>query len=202
MKPKIYVFSGFSGAGKDTAASVFIADNVKFANPGKRALEFIYHLPDGFMDDRIARQQIAPFSDGKTYLEVLIEFWKHRDLLVGDQLFGEQTKTEILGCLESGRDVTVTDMRNRNELAVLFDLCELGYEIVPVWIYGGTKLESDVYQDELYRRLCAFVGTTGNNITNDFPTVEQFKEQVREDLFWLEPRSIQASPVEKASLVS
>ena len=202
MKPKIYVFSGYSGAGKDTAASVFIADNIKFASPGKRALEFIYHLPHGFMDDRIARQQIAPHSDGKTYLQVLIEFWKHRDLLVGDILFGEQTKAEILGSLDSGRDVTVTDMRNRNELSVLFDLYELGYEIVPVWIYGGTKLESDVYQDELYRRLCAFVGTTGNNITNDFPTVEQFKEQVREDLFWLKPGATVTSRSEIADLVS
>ena len=183
MKPKIYVFSGYSGAGKDSAASVLTANVVKFASPGKRALEFIYHLPSGFMDDRVARQQIAPHSDGKTYLEVLIEFWKHRDLLVGDQLFGEQTKAEILGCLLSGRDVTVTDMRNRNELAVLFDLYELGYEIVPVWIYGGTKLESDVYQDELYRRLCAFVGTTGINIVNDLPTVRQFKNQVLAELF-------------------
>ena len=190
MKPKIYVFSGFSGAGKDSAASVLTAQTVKFANPGKKVLEFIYDLPDGFMDDRFARQQIAPFSDGKTYLEVLIEFWKHRNLLVGDTLFGEQTKAEILGCLELGQEVAVTDMRNHNELLVLFDLYELGYEIVPVWIYGGTKLESDVYQDELYRRLCAFVGTTGININNDLPTVQEFKQIVRETLLYNKHRVI------------
>ena len=190
MKSKIHVFSGYSGAGKDSAASMLTAKVVKFASPGKKALEFIYHLPSGFMDDRVARQQIAPHSDGKTYLEVLIEFWRHRNLVVGDTLFGEQTKAYILGCLELGQDVAVTDMRNRNELAVLFDLCELGYDIVPVWIYGGTKLESDVYQDELYRRLCAFVGTTGINIVNDLPTVAEFKQVVRETLLYNKHRAI------------
>ena len=184
MKPKIYVFSGFSGAGKDSAASVLSGQNVKFASPGKRTLEFIYQLPVGFMDDRIARQTIAPHSGGKTYLEVLINFWDHRNLLIGDTLYGQQTRAEILGCLELGQDVVITDMRNHNELYILADMCELGYDVIPVWIEGGKPLKSDVLQEGLYRQLCAFVGTTGINIVNDLPTVEEFKQVVRENLFY------------------
>ena len=184
-EPTIYVFSCNSGSGKDTAASVLKGcHNIKFASPGKRALEFIYRLPVGTMDNRIARQAIAPHSDGKTYLEVLIEFWKHRDLLVGSTLFGEQTKADMLGYLEQGLDVAVTDMRSHNELEVLFDLCELGYRVVPVWIEGGAMLDSDVHQPELYRRLCAFTGTLGLTIVNDLPTAHEFKKRVHYNLFF------------------
>ena len=181
-RPTIYVFAGFSGAGKDTAASVLNAKVTKFASPGKKALEFIYSLPAGTMDDRVARQQIAPFSGGLTYLEVLIKLWRNRDLLFGDTLFGEQTKAEILGCLELGKDVAVTDMRNHNELTVMMDIHELGYDVIPVWIDGGTMLESDVHQEEIYRRLCAFTGNAGVNIVNDYPTVETFIASVKLEL--------------------
>ena len=190
MKPKIYVFSGFSNAGKDSAASVLTAQNVKFSSPGKRTLEFIYQLPNGFMDNRIARQMIAPHSGGKTYLEVLVNFWDHRNLLIGDTLYGEQTRAEILGWLELGQDVAITDMRNHNELYILADMCDLDYDVIPVWIEGGKSLKSDVLQEGLYRQLCAFVGTTGINIVNDLPTVAEFKQVVRETLLYNKHRAI------------
>lgn len=190
-KPSIYVFSGYSGAGKDTAASVLVsATNIKFADPGKRALEFIYKLPEGFMDARIARQQLAPFSGGRSYLEVLVDFWRHRDLLVGSELFGEQTKAKILATLQNGKAVTVTDMRNYNELDVLTDLHELGYPITPIWIDGGKMLESDVYQSELFRKLCAITGSLGDFISNDCPTVTSFKIKVEKYLQLMEDREL------------
>lgn len=186
-KPKIYVFSGFSGAGKDTAASVIDAQNVKFSSPGKRTLEFIYQLPVGFMDDRVAREMIAPHSGGKTYLEILVNFWDHRNLLIGDTLYGEQSRVEILDILEGGQNVAITDMRNHNELYILADMCELGYEVIPVWIEGGESLRSDVLQLGLYRQICAFAGSLGLTIANDSPTAEDFKAKVLDELIWFYP---------------
>lgn len=184
-KPTIYVFSGYSGAGKDTAASVLeSAVSVKFASPGKRALEAIYRLPDGFMDDRIARQHIAPYSGGKTYLQVLIDFWRHRDLLVGSELFGQQTKEEMLYYLRKKLDICVTDMRNPNELEVVAELYNQGYPVQPVWIVGGQALESDVYQETLYRQLCALVGSMGTEIVNDSDSAKSFKSKVWKTLYY------------------
>ena len=60
LKPTIYVFAGYSGSGKDTAASVVDAVSTKFASPGKRALEFMLRIPHGALDDREYRQRIAP----------------------------------------------------------------------------------------------------------------------------------------------
>lgn len=150
----IYVFSGFSGSGKDTAASFLKGVvNVKFASPAKRTLEFVYRLEDGFFDDRVKRQQIAPYSGGQTYLQVLINFWKHRDQVIGSELFGMQTRDDILTALESGKDVAITDMRNYNEAAILEDLYHEGYPVFPIWIEGGTCLESDTHQPGVYRQL-------------------------------------------------
>jgi hypothetical protein len=155
MKPTIYVIGGFSGAGKDTAASVIDAEVVKFASPGKRALEFIYGLEEGFLDDRSLRLEIAPFSGGKTYLEVLIDFWKHRDLLVGEDLFPRQVKATIQSVLDTGRNACITDMRSKAEMVTLTELATY-YPLYCIWIEGGKELESDRDQKCLVNALSIF----------------------------------------------
>jgi hypothetical protein len=154
MTNTIYVFSGYSGAGKDTAAAaVPNSINIKFSAPAKRALEKIYTLPEGFLDDRELRQQIAPHSGMRTYLEVLIDFWKHRDQLVGADFFPQQVKEQALAVLGSGQDVTITDLRNWNESAVLQDLVGLGYTLRLYWVFGGRPLLSDALSLSLVQNL-------------------------------------------------
>jgi hypothetical protein len=149
-KPIIYVFAGYSGAGKDTCAFLLPnTRNVKFNAPGKRALEQIYGLQRGYLDDRGLRQNIAPHSGGKTYLQVLIDFCEHKDLLVGPKLFPAQVAVTIKETLENGQDVAVTDMRCREELYALRDFMDYGYMLLPFWVKGGEKLASDKIQDDL-----------------------------------------------------
>jgi hypothetical protein len=156
----IYVISGFSGAGKDTCAGYINtfhnAQTIKFADPGKRALEFMLGCPVGLMDDRIARMDIAPHSGGLSYLQVLIKFWKHRDLVIGDQLFPQQTAEKIIAAKS---DVCISDMRSQSEMWVLFDIYQTeGYNIVPIWVRGGTALESDGYSLDYVDKLAKMVG--------------------------------------------
>lgn len=157
-KPSIIVFSGYSGAGKDTAATAIGAFNVKFAAPGKRALEFMLRIPPGSLDDREFRQRIAPRCQGRTYLQVLMDFYHHRDLVIGADLFPEQTREVIQSTLHLGKDVAVTDMRKGNELSIIRDFAAAGYPIIPVWIHGGEELSTDKYQVDIYRRLAKLGG--------------------------------------------
>lgn len=183
-KPSVYVFMGNSGAGKDTAASVLdSAKVVKFAAPGKRTIEFIYGLSFGYLDDRDLRLNIAPHSGNRTYLQVLIDFWKHRDIVLGPDLYGKQTQVEIVDCLLQGRDVVINDMRNYNELEIIIDVYKLGYEIRAAWVVGGEKLESDEYQAEIYEQLCSSTCNTGYYLyNNNGKTINEFKEKVKKYL--------------------
>lgn len=151
--PIIYVFGGFSGSGKDTAASAVDAVNIKFASPGKRALEYMLRAPEGLLDDRVKRLEIAPHCQGRTYLQVCMDFYHHRDLVIGQDLFGQQTREDILWQLEAGRDVAITDMRSENEVAILIGLMGKGYKVLPFWIEGGTELSTDHNQKALINKL-------------------------------------------------
>lgn len=149
QKRNIYVINGFSSAGKDTAALAFSdAKTIKFAAPGKRALEFMYGLEPGFLDNRDKRNRVAPFSGGKTYLEVLIQFLKHKDKLVGPDLFPAQVRLEMIKALAAS-DITITDMRSPEELRVVLGFTSFA-NVVPIWVTGGQELASD----SLQRALC------------------------------------------------
>lgn len=154
MAQKIYVISGYSGAGKDTVASILKEKHerssiLKFAAPGKRALEKIYSLPFGALDDREYRLRTAPHSNGRTFLEVLVDFWRHRDLLLGADFFPAQVEAEADYCLKGSIPwvVMFTDMRHSNEADVITSLLTKypDTELVPVWVYRGSAkmLESD-----------------------------------------------------------
>lgn len=143
MKPTIVSISGYSGAGKDTVAGLLNRDVIKFASPGKRALECILGVPVGFLDDRVSRGRIAPDCQGRTYLEVLIDFWEHRDLVIGRDLFPRRVKRLLEAHLSAGYDCAVTDMRSKEEMQVLTQLNQDGYKVTPLWITGGTELKSD-----------------------------------------------------------
>lgn len=153
MKPTILAISGYSGAGKDTVAGLLGKDVIKFASPGKRALECILGVPVGFLDDRVSRGQIAPDCQGRTYLEVLIDFWEHRDLAIGSDLFPRRVKRLIEAHLSAGYDCAVTDMRSKEEMQVLAQLNQDGYKVTPLWITGGTELKSDQISYGLFLEL-------------------------------------------------
>lgn len=153
-KPKIYVFSGLSGAGKDTVARLMNLKVIKFAEPGKRALETILGVPEGFLDNRLARKAIAPDCQGRTYLQVLVDFWKYRDLVIGKDLFPQAVNRKILYNLGLGLDIGITDMRSREEMRILCDFNYMGYKVIPTWVIGGECLESDVNSRSLLAELC------------------------------------------------
>ena len=165
-KPFIYIFLGYSDAGKDTAAEAVDAVSIKFASPGKRALEFMLHLNYGALDDKVFRQQIAPHCQGRTYLQVSIDFYHHRDLVIGADLFGEQTREVIQGTLDYGRNVALTDVRAVNELDIIRDFVEAGYPIIPVWIDGGVELSSDKHAWHLYQHLRVISAIKGYRCNN------------------------------------
>lgn len=156
----VYVISGFSGAGKDTCADYLNmfhgSQTIKFADPGKRALEFMLGCPVGLMDDRIARMDIAPHSGGLSYLQVLIKFWKHRDLVIGDKLFPEQTYAKIVA---SEKDVCISDMRSSSEMWILNRLYwETDVDMQLIWVKGGIALESDQSSSKYLYDLAKSVG--------------------------------------------
>jgi hypothetical protein len=156
----IYVISGYSGAGKDTCADYLNmfhgTQTIKFADPGKRALEFMLGCPVGLMDDRIARMDIAPHCGGLSYLQVLIKFWKHRDLVIGDKLFPEQTYEKIVAA-ES--DVCITDMRSMAEMWILNRLYHVdNAKMQLIWVKGGSAMESDQNSYSYLNKLSKTIG--------------------------------------------
>ncbi len=155
-KTNIYVVMGYSGAGKDTIGDwLAFSENaalVKFAAPGKRALEFMLKVEPGLLDDRVKRLEIAPHCQGRSYLQVLIDFWKHRSLLVGDELFTAQTKQNISNLLKLGQTVVVTDVRNLDEGKAIKELVHSGLATLTlIWVHrtSAKELESDVHQLEI-----------------------------------------------------
>ena len=149
LKPSLIVVSGYSGAGKDTIGDWLVEHKgykvVKCAEPGKRALEFMLKCPVGTMDDRVARLKVAPFCQGRTYLQVLVDFWKHRNLLVGSELFTAQTREKLVSLQKLGQDVVITDVRNMDEAEMIRSLgADFKLEYIQVINHKGCKLESDV----------------------------------------------------------
>ncbi len=159
-KAKIYVMSGLSGAGKDTCASLLDATNIKFSSLGKRALEKIMDLPEGFLDDRFLRQQVAPDCQGRTYLQVLIDMSLHHQKFLGQDYFPRKIQSQILDCLGQGKDVVLTDVRHYSEMLMIADLNLMGYKVVPCWVLGGTAEPSDKYSLEIMQELCRRLNLT------------------------------------------
>ena len=159
MTKPIYIFSGWSGAGKDTCGECVTHQLglpvVKFADPGKRALEFMLKCPVGLMDDRVARLAIAPHCQGRSYLQVLIDFYHHKDAVIGRDLFTRQTLDNVRlhpdGCI-------ITDMRSEDEAEAIADLSRKGYDVSLIWIGGGEKLSSDTVSSPIFLRLAKATG--------------------------------------------
>lgn len=159
-RPTLYVVFGKSGAGKDTVGD-WLTENkgttgIKFAAPGKRALEFMMQIPEGSMDDRVFRSQVAPFMQGRTYLEVLVDFWKHRELVIGDELFTAQTYSKLLELSSNSKDVCITDARNLEEGEAIWKLVEAGcfsLELMLVSRGKSKRLASDIHQLDILNTL-------------------------------------------------
>lgn len=152
---RIYVFSGKSGAGKDTCAKLIPKSmNIKFSAPGKRALEAIMELPAGFLDDRVKRQQVAPWCQGRTYLQVLMDFSLHRDKVIGKDFFPRKVMSQIEDTILEGYDVCITDIRHYSEGYLIADMNQMGYEVVPCWVIGGEQLATDKDSFNILMDLC------------------------------------------------
>lgn len=154
----IHVVFGFSGAGKDVTGSYLNGQSkstiVKFAAPGKRALEGMLRIPVGSLDDRKFRMKTAPHCQGRTYLQVLIDFYKHKALVIGEDLFTQQTVQVIIDALEADRDVIITDLRSWDEYRAIAMLSSLA-DIRLYWVErkSAKMLESDLLQETIYSRL-------------------------------------------------
>jgi hypothetical protein len=114
---------------------------------------------------------------------VLIAFWEHRDKVIGKELFPQQMKEQILEVLGSGQDVTITDLRNKNEGQILKDLANLGYTLNLYWICGGSPLDSDAYARDILDGLAPH-SSTGcvRYIENPKTGIVAFQQQVRYSL--------------------
>lgn len=156
----IYVLSGYSGAGKDTCAEylqTYSHDTtiIKFAKPGKDALAFMLGVDGELFNDRERRLEVAPNCQGRTYLQVSIDFLKYRDLVVGKDLFPQKVLQTIRN---TESDICITDMRSKEELDVLVELHHEGYTLQPIWIVGGKQLESDLLSKALLESLAQQIG--------------------------------------------
>lgn len=157
----IYVVMGYSNSGKDTIGAYLkeykLATVVKFAAPGKRALEFMLKVEPGFLDDRVKRQQVAPHCQGRTYLQVLIDFWKHKNLVVGKDLFTSQTMEKVDYITSNDRDVVITDVRSFDEMEALKKFLLINDDVLldVTWVNrrAAQKLESDQYQQAIFQEL-------------------------------------------------
>lgn len=172
MNDRLYVVMGHSGSGKDTIGEyIYTKDEaaiVKFAAPGKRALEFILKIPDGSLDDRVFRMKTAPHCQGRSYLQVLVDFWEHRDKVIGGDLFTAQTFELMNNILSVNCNIVTTDVRNFDEGLALERLAILNKaEMRLIWVsrHGVPPMRSDVNQWAIYSRLkdVAVCYTTINN---------------------------------------
>lgn len=147
----MYIVMGMSGAGKDTVGEWLLKEPrsklVKFAAPGKRVLEFMMRIPEGSLDNRAFRMSIAPNCQGRTYLQVLIDFYIHKEKVIGKDLFTNQTMEVILEHVASFRDIIITDLRSWDECEAILSIAE-DVELNVIWVYrkGGKMLESDKLQ--------------------------------------------------------
>lgn len=161
--PTLFMVMGYSGAGKDTIGDLIKAEiasqTVKFAAPGKRALEFMLQVEEGLLDDREKRIEVAPNCQGRTYLEVLMDFYHHRKLVIGEDLFTSQTVDKLKGFSHDNVDVVVTDCRSTDEGLAIVNLVEHGYfNLVTLWVVreGAKMLSTDTLQHGIYEDLCNY----------------------------------------------
>jgi hypothetical protein len=186
--PTIYIVMGNSGSGKDTVAALIqaqkpTAEIVKFAAPGKRALEFMLRVPEGLLDDRVVRSKVAPNCQGRTYLEVLIDFWKHRELVIGVELFTSQTMELVQDILDAKKDVIITDCRNLDEGQAIYDLVETeGYQLVVLWVYrpDNIPMSSDVNQVDIFDTLLEV--SDDSYLIHNNGTIDKLADKVMEVL--------------------
>lgn len=155
-QPTIRIFLGVSGAGKDTTAGFMIKGTdgriLKMAAPGKRMFEQVYSLPEGVMDDRVARLATCPGTKD-TYLDRFIYWFHHQGVIFPPGFFLTQALAQVTGTLEKGRDVFLTDTRNLDEIDAIL---ALPYPVQVYHITGrGKALSSDIYLDDILNAISA-----------------------------------------------
>lgn len=160
MQDLIVNIMGYSGAGKDTLATMLtLLDDryhrVKFAAPIKREVEQRFGLPTGFLEHRkVKGHQFDYSTDAATYGALLVELYHAtKDCSIDYKI--ADTPSIISMCHVYGLVPIITDCRNHCEGRLLSQY----NNVVHVWVNGGQQQSSDELQDCIY---------------NNFPATHQF----------------------------
>ena len=157
MQDLIVNIMGYSGAGKDTLATMLtLLDDryhlVKFASPIKREVEQRFGLPAGFLEHRIVKKY--QYDSGVSYRDLLVELYHATKDCNPDYKIAD-TPYIISQCHRFGLVPVITDCRNYCEARLLGQYSN----VVHVWVTGGEQMSSDELQDSIY---------------NNFPASHQF----------------------------
>ena len=157
MQNLIVNIMGYSGAGKDTLATMLtLLDDryhrVKFAAPIKREVEQRCGLPAGFLEHRLVKKY--QYNSGVSYGDLLIMLYHATKDCNPDYKIAD-TPSIISMCHLYGLVPIITDCRNNCEGQLLSQY----NNVVHVWVYGGQQQSSDELQDCIY---------------NNFPASHQF----------------------------
>lgn len=120
MTGRIICLLGKSRAGKDTFAGLLehelyfpLVARIKFAAPMKYALEYLYDLEDGALEDQEVRKSKVPGLD-VTYLDLMVAAY-HNWRAVDPYIVLRKTLRRIETCLAEGYTVILTDLRSPEE---------------------------------------------------------------------------------------
>lgn len=165
--PKILVIMGYSRVGKDSTAKELQAIaksplvNVKFSQPMKAVLEYLYELPSGSLNDNQYRQRVIPgSSDGTTFLDVMVRsFDSFRSL--DKNIMLHRTEPRIESELAQGNSVLLTDLRTHEEAQLVARLAsQYPLHLLRIYRLSVTPKESDRYVDELQSYLNSYANRT------------------------------------------
>lgn len=156
MQDLIVNIMGYSGAGKDTLATMLTMlddryHRVKFASPIKREVEQRLGLPHGFLEHRIVKGH--PFDYGAeatTYGRLLVELYHATKDCNSDYKLAD-TPSIISMCHVYGLVPVITDCRNYCEGRLLSQYPN----VVHIWVKGGEALSTDELQDSIYNNFPA-----------------------------------------------
>lgn len=180
---RIIVLAGNAGAGKDTAADVFVEhggwSRMSLAGPLKYMLGELLKLrgcpdPKRYTDGDL-KEVPCPYLDGVTArhaMQTLGTEWGRK--LIGEDLWLNTWRDKFNADLNACRKgVVVTDCRFANEAEFLK---AMGAEVFLVKRPGFQRRMGHASEDLSWAEDCPI-------IWNDFPTVEEFQDSVRARFF-------------------
>lgn len=156
MENLIVNIMGYSGAGKDTLATMLtLLDDryhiVKFADSIKREVEQRFGLPLKFLEHRrVKGHQFSHGVEVVTYGSLLGELFHATKDCNSEYKLGN-TPRIISMCHVYGMVPVITDCRNYCEARLLGQYGN----VVHIWVKGGEALSTDELQDSIYNNFPA-----------------------------------------------